>query len=398
MKASFKTILIPAILSGLFVFSAPLARGEVAVSISVFHDQLAPHGRWVSTGSYGQVWAPSGIAAGWAPYVDGQWIYTDYGWTWASDDPWGDIAYHYGTWVWTGGYGWVWVPGTVWAPAWVTWAYSDDYIGWAPVPPSFALSAGGYLGRPVVLAQTRYVFVPSRQFIGTRVSSVRVPARQNQAIFRRTTKATRFEVSNGIVRTAGLPSARVERAAGRSLQRVSIEQARSRPTAFTAASGTRNATVPVVAPKSERARAFAGGGRAVEAPGRKAPASGEQASENRNAHAPRAQQPVERPRAEKAPAGSLPPQPKGQGQAQKQRAESQPHARPPQHGRAEHRESAAPHPAPPREAAPRVEHQPAPQPNPHGAVQHAPPSQRAKPAPHKPPNPPKPDDPPNPDQ
>ncbi len=67
--------------------------------MSFFHDQLAPHGRWVAAGSYGNCWVPSGVAAGWEPYVDGQWVYSDYGWTWVSDDPWGDIPYHYGTWA-----------------------------------------------------------------------------------------------------------------------------------------------------------------------------------------------------------------------------------------------------------------------------------------------------------
>jgi len=36
---------------------------------------------------------------------------------------------------------WVWVPGTVWPRAWVTWSYSDSYVGWA------ADAADGRLGR-----------------------------------------------------------------------------------------------------------------------------------------------------------------------------------------------------------------------------------------------------------
>src|SRR6516225_5953860 len=88
---------------------AASASAAVAVSVSYFHDQLAPHGRWVVAGSYGNCWVPSGVAAGWAPYTYGQWDYSDYGWTWASNDPWGDIPYHYGTWAWVDGYGWVWV-------------------------------------------------------------------------------------------------------------------------------------------------------------------------------------------------------------------------------------------------------------------------------------------------
>ena len=59
--------------------------GSVSVSLSFFHETLAPHGRWVMTASYGEVWAPA-VAVGWAPYVNGEWVYSDWGWTWVSYD------------------------------------------------------------------------------------------------------------------------------------------------------------------------------------------------------------------------------------------------------------------------------------------------------------------------
>ena len=152
-----------------------------SVSISYFHEELAPYGRWVSATAYGDVWCPT-VAAGWQPYVYGEWAYTDYGWTWVSYDPFGADPFHYGTWVWIDPYGWCWVPGTVWGPAWVTWAYTDSYIGWACLPPSFEITAAGYSGSPVVVPQTQYVFVPAASFVGTRVSSVRVPVQQNGGI------------------------------------------------------------------------------------------------------------------------------------------------------------------------------------------------------------------------
>jgi len=245
--------------AALYGFAAPpAARADVAVSVSFFHQQLTPYGRWVVAGSYGNCWVPGGVAAGWSPYVDGQWLYTDYGWTWASSDPWGDIPYHYGTWAFVPPYGWVWVPGTVWAPAWVTWAYTDDFIGWAPVPPSFAFAFGGYVGGPVVVAQTRYVFVPSRQFVGVPVQSVRVSPQQNSVIFRRATKATSFPVTNGVVRTAGLPAERVERATGHRIERVSIERARTQPTSVERAGLQKAKSISVVAPERERAQAIQG--------------------------------------------------------------------------------------------------------------------------------------------
>ncbi|MFY9551140.1 MAG: DUF6600 domain-containing protein, partial [Thermoanaerobaculia bacterium] len=253
LKGILSAAVLAAALCG--IAAPPSARAEVSVSVSFFHQQLAPHGRWVVAGSYGDVWVPGGVQTGWAPYVDGEWIYTDYGWTWVSDDPWGDIAYHYGTWSWVDAYGWVWLPGTVWAPAWVTWAYTDDYIGWAPVPPSFAFSVSGYVGSPIVVAAPRYVFVPSRQFVGVRVSNVRVSPRENATIFRRAAKATSFPVSNGVVRTAGLPTERVERALGRRVERVSIERARTQPTAFARGGFEHGKSIPVVAPERERRNA-----------------------------------------------------------------------------------------------------------------------------------------------
>jgi hypothetical protein len=60
-----------------------------------------------------EIWYPTSVRSGWAPYVDGEWVYTDYGWTWVSADPF-DAPFHYGTWVWVADYGWAWEPGYVW--------------------------------------------------------------------------------------------------------------------------------------------------------------------------------------------------------------------------------------------------------------------------------------------
>jgi hypothetical protein len=237
--------------AGLCLLAGVAAGAPVSVSVSVFHEQLAPHGRWVSEPSYGDVWIPSGVASGWEPYVDGEWEYTDYGWTWVSDDAWGDVPYHYGTWTSVDRYGWVWVPGTVWAPAWVTWAYTDDYVGWAPVPPSFALSSRGYYGAPIVVPATRYIFVPAPRFVGVRVSTVRIPQAQAVTIFTRASKTTRFQVSNGIVRVQGPPAARIERAMGHKLERVPAQRLRVQPTTLAAAGVTGSQSIRVVAPAAQ---------------------------------------------------------------------------------------------------------------------------------------------------
>src|SRR6266700_6181363 len=136
------------------------ARGDVAVSVGVqvnavaeFPAPLAAHGACVEVGSYGRCWRPARIAVGWRPYCDGHWEWTDCGWYWVSDEPWAWACYHYGSWVYDRNYGWVWIPGTEWAPAWVTWRESDDYIGWAPCGP------GG-----VVLSANWFVFSDVHHF------------------------------------------------------------------------------------------------------------------------------------------------------------------------------------------------------------------------------------------
>ena len=284
------TFLIAAALAQMF---SARASADVNVSVSVFHEQLAPHGRWVVAGSFGDCWVPSGVATGWAPYVDGDWVYTDYGWTWESDDPWGDIPYHYGTWAWTAGYGWVWVPGTVWAPSWVTWAWTDDFIGWCPVPVSFGLTASGFFGPAVVVSQRNFVFVPARQFVGVRVANVRVDPRQNPTILGRAQRATAFRVSSGMVHNVGLPVARVQRAVGRNIVPRHIDPARLHASPIRATGATRAQRLSVVAPRTERAAAIRSTGARRETVAR-----GNAPRENRPAH--RVAQSGTRPRGEAA--------------------------------------------------------------------------------------------------
>ena len=168
-----------------------------------------------------------------------------------SRDPWGGDPYHYGTWVSLSGYGWAWVPGTVWAPAWVTWSYSDRYVGWAPLPPSFACGESGYSGRPVVVSQTQYIFVPSNLFVDTDVASVWVSPQENATIFRQTRPVTQFAVSEGIVRNTGIPTEAIAHAAGGRIETHSISSANTTPHAVTEGSGGRSRQLSVVAPAHE---------------------------------------------------------------------------------------------------------------------------------------------------
>jgi hypothetical protein len=74
-------------------------------------DDLDHYGDWRVVPSYGALWVPRSVAAGWVPYSSGRWIYDPYyGWTWVDDAPWGWAPYHYGRWVHVSGY-WGWCPG-----------------------------------------------------------------------------------------------------------------------------------------------------------------------------------------------------------------------------------------------------------------------------------------------
>lgn len=116
-------------------------------SLDYFQGQLAPYGSWVTVPGYGLCWQPVALNVGWRPYYDGgHWEYTDAGWYWASDYPWGDIAFHYGRWAYTPS-GWVWIPGYDYAPAWVFWRHADadGYVGWAPLPYGAVFVGGGWV-------------------------------------------------------------------------------------------------------------------------------------------------------------------------------------------------------------------------------------------------------------
>jgi len=102
--------------------------------------ELDQHGTWDAHPTYGAVWYPTVVAAGWAPYRFGRWAYTGrWGWTWVDDAPWGYAPSHYGRWAWIGGR-WGWCPGAfvarpVWAPALVGWVGGS---GWA-----LSITSGG---------------------------------------------------------------------------------------------------------------------------------------------------------------------------------------------------------------------------------------------------------------
>ena len=178
------------------------------VNLGFFYDDLAPYGNWVRTPSYGWAWTPLGVADTWQPYEDGHWVWTDQGWTWISDEPFGWATYHYGRWYDDPALGWAWVPGYDWAPSWVTFQESADYIGWAPLPPRARVVSGF---NRVALAPSAYVFVPEERFLATNLVDFILPAPRAVAVFPTTRNATFFRVVDDRVFVTGVPVRRFGR-------------------------------------------------------------------------------------------------------------------------------------------------------------------------------------------
>ncbi len=166
-------------------------------------DDLDDYGDWRDDPSYGHVWFPSQVAAGWAPYHAGHWDWiSPWGWTWVDDFSWGYAPFHYGRWVSVGGrWGWVAGPATVqavYAPALVV------FIGGGPG--GFGGDVGWFALGP------REVYVPSyhvSQAYVTRVniSSTTVNVTQvtnvyNTTIIKNSTTITNITYANRSVQGA----------------------------------------------------------------------------------------------------------------------------------------------------------------------------------------------------
>lgn len=182
------------------------------VDYKEFYEQLAPHGEWIQVkpedigmkplsvqsdlknksgitlsgllgiqdayaSSYENnglvyVWKPSpslavmnveGSTPVYVPYSNGKWVNTNSGWYFKANTPPEETTSHYGRWVKNPEAGWLWVPGRVWAPAWVDWKQNDQYVSWAPLPPSVYM-VNGSMSTPVI-DNNNYMIVEKKYFV-----------------------------------------------------------------------------------------------------------------------------------------------------------------------------------------------------------------------------------------
>lgn len=231
---------LTALILSIVVLSAGMAaaparadHGSLRAEVGIYYDELSPYGDWVDDTEYGAAWCPRHVESDWRPYTDGRWVDSDYGWTWASDEPFGWATYHYGRWAFDPRYGWIWVPGTVWAPAWVSWQYGGGYVGWAPLPPAvgFDFNVGirlGGLSLSAVIRPRDYIFVSERGFLEPRVGRYAVSRARSEDLWRRARNVTSYTVVNNRVVNRGITVTNIERATGRRVPRYRVAEVNSR--------------------------------------------------------------------------------------------------------------------------------------------------------------------------
>lgn len=199
-------------------------------SYDTFYTKLDSYGDWRETSDYGYVFQPRQAQQSrtWRPYTDGRWVYTEAGWTWVSEEAFGWATYHYGRWTRLRNIGWVWVPGDEWAPAWVSWRKSDDYVGWAPLPPEarFDRRTGihNWSDNYYDIGPDQYCFVSTRDFGGQRAEQSIVPVGRNVTIINQTTNVTNITYNNTMVVNQGPNYDELRTQTQRPIERLRLER------------------------------------------------------------------------------------------------------------------------------------------------------------------------------
>ncbi len=188
-----KKIKLPGLIAllaiGLLLTQRVVAQPGVSVPVESFYNELAPYGQWEQHPGYGNVWLPN-AGPEFQPYATGgHWVMTEYGNTWVSDYAWGWAPFHYGRWIFDQAYGgWLWIPGSDWAPAWVSWRSGGDYYGWAPLGPGVNIN--------INIPAPYWTFVPQVYFNSPRWYSYSVPRSRVVNIYQNTTIINNYYGSN----------------------------------------------------------------------------------------------------------------------------------------------------------------------------------------------------------
>jgi hypothetical protein len=188
----------------------------------VFYDQLSSQG--CDCGNYGHVFRPR-VPHGWRPYCNGHWVWTDRGWYWDSDEGFGWACFHYGRWIHEEDC-WCWVPGTEWAPGWVSWRTGGDYCGWAPLPPEAGFDPGIGIGawsdHAFGLGPGLYFFMSMSHFGAPNYNNYILPPAQNATLIRNTVNVTNITHNNTVINNFGPSVTTIQQKTGAVIKPVSL--------------------------------------------------------------------------------------------------------------------------------------------------------------------------------
>ncbi len=248
--AAASLLAVSLVAAGLAFGSATPAAARVDVSFGInfggisfgyFHNNLGHYGSWIQHPRWGNVWRPP-HARSFRPYYDGYWEDTDeYGMYWVSNEPWGDIIYHYGRLVWDPHYGWLWIPGYVWSPAWVVFREGNGYLGWMAMPPDYGdFDDGPYFGGNYgwddyygyndwygMNADAFYglwIFVDDDHFYRRDYRNYVVDSHHVPNIIRQTSDTTNYATANDHIVNRSVPIDRLERATHQRIRPVAARE------------------------------------------------------------------------------------------------------------------------------------------------------------------------------
>ena len=205
-----------------------------AIAYEEFEAPLDPYGDWLQSSDYGPVFRPDEdyTSDNWAPYTNGSWGQSDYGWTWSSRDPFGWACDHYGRWTRLDEHGWCWVPGREWATAWVSWRSNGKHIGWVPLPPGATwnreLGIGGWVDAHAGIGPGNYNFVSISDFGAPNSSTLIVDRARNAELFATTDNVTRLHFQDGCVHNDGPNVGLVRAGSDHLIRRLKIDAAKER--------------------------------------------------------------------------------------------------------------------------------------------------------------------------
>ena len=218
------TALLLMLFAGSWITPQKVCAQDASVSFQVFYNELSPYGTWVNNSQYGFVWVPD-VAPGFIPYAtNGYWVFTDEGWTWVSNYPWGWAPFHYGRWYTDPYYGPMWVPDNEWGPGWVSWRRSEGYYGWAPIGPGISISIA--YGNGYSIPDNQWTFVRDRDFGRRNINNYYVDHSRNVTIIHNSTviSNTRENRVRNVSYNAGPERNDVEKHGGKPVVPVAIRE------------------------------------------------------------------------------------------------------------------------------------------------------------------------------